>query len=92
MELLDMTVFMDNGLVREKDFFEKLESFDWSTLTDKRVLVKGCGTTAIPPWAFMAIMARLADRAKTVKYGNEHSSITVYRRISNKQEITHAAG
>jgi len=92
MELLDITTFMDNGLIREKDFFEKLDGYDWSSLDGKRVLVKGCGTTAVPPWAFMALTARLVNRAKTVKYGNEHSALTVYRQVSKIRETTNAAG
>lgn len=92
MELLDIKTFMDNGLIREKNFFEKLDRYDWSSLTGKRILVKGCGTTAIPPWAFMALMGHLVNHAKTIKYGNEHSAITVYRHVSNKQEVTNAAG
>ena len=81
MDILDMTIFMDHGIVSETVFFDKVESFDWERLRDKRVLVKGCGTTIIPPWAFMVVTARLSQFAKTIAYGNEHSAISIFRRI-----------
>lgn len=82
MDLLDLAVFIENGMVTEATFLEKIENFDWSKFEGKRVLVKGCGTTIIPPWAFMAVAARLACVAKVVRYGNEHSSISVFRQRS----------
>ncbi len=80
MELLDMTVFVDGGIISESTFYEKVDKFDWEKYRDQRVLVKGCGTTIIPPWAFMTVAARLAGVAKKVRYGNEHSSIVIFSR------------
>ncbi|MEE9443960.1 MAG: DUF2480 family protein [candidate division Zixibacteria bacterium] len=79
MKILEMTQFLDSGIITESGFFDRLEKFDWESYRDERVLVKGCGTTAIPPWAFMAVASRLAEIAKIIKYGNEHSSIPVFR-------------
>lgn len=80
MDILDLSQFIDNGIVAEAAFFEKVERFDWEQYRDKRVLVKGCGTTIIPPWAFMTVAAHLSQVAKRVHYGNEHSSIAVFSR------------
>lgn len=80
MEILDLAVFIENGMVTETAFFEQVESHDWSQYQDRRVLVKGCGTTIVPPWAFMVVASRLASVAKVVRYGNEHSSVSVFRR------------
>lgn len=84
MEILDMTVFIEDGIVAESAFFEKVDKFDWNAYKDKRVLVKGCGTTIIPPWAFMVIAARLADVAKRVRYGNDHFSTPIFSRTSKE--------
>ena len=84
MDILDMSAFTDSGIVSETAFFDKVDKFDWETYRDKRVLVKGCGTTIIPPWAFMVVSARLAAVARRVRYGNEHSSIPVFNRISQE--------
>lgn len=80
MQILDMTVFMEGGIVVESAFFEKVKDFDWESLRDKRIMVKGCGTTIIPPWAFMVVASRLTGVAKSVRYGNEHSSIPIFRK------------
>jgi len=77
---LKMSTFMEGDIVMESKFFEKVNAFDWESFRDQRVLVQGCGTTAIPPWAFMAVASRLAPIAKVIKYGNDHSSVAVYRR------------
>lgn len=80
MDIVDMSVFIEDGIVAEAAFFEKVDKFDWNAYRDKRVLVKGCGTTIIPPWAFMVVAARLAGVAKRVLYGNEHFSIPIFSR------------
>jgi hypothetical protein len=84
VDILDMSVFTDGGIVSESAFFDKVDRFDWETYRDKRVLVKGCGTTIIPPWAFMVVTARLAAVAKRVRYGNEHSSIPIFNRLAEE--------
>jgi hypothetical protein len=84
MDILDLSQFMDNGIVIERAFFDKVDRFDWDQYRDKRVLVKGCGTTIIPPWAFMTVAARLSQVAKRVRYGNEHSSIAVFSRLNKE--------
>ncbi len=75
-----MTRFMKGGIVVESAFFEKVENFDWETLRNKRVMIKGCGTTIIPPWAFMVVATRLTNVARSIRYGNEHSSVPIFRR------------
>ena len=81
MKILDMTTFMQDGLIREVAFYEKVEAHDWETYRDQRVLIKGCGTTVIPPWAFMVVTAQLAHIAKSIRYGNEHSSVPIFSRL-----------
>jgi hypothetical protein len=80
VEIVNLAEFLDNGIVTESVFFDKIESFDWEALRDKPVLVRGCDTAILPPWVFMTVAARLAGVAKRVRYGNEHSSIAVYSR------------
>ncbi|MFH1699561.1 MAG: DUF2480 family protein [Candidatus Zixiibacteriota bacterium] len=87
MKILEMSQFLDGGIITESGFFDRLANFDWDLYRHERVLVKGCGTTAIPPWAFMAVASRLTDIAKTVKYGNEHSSIQIFRQA--REEFRH---
>ena len=88
MKILDMTTFMKDGLVMESAFYEKVERFDWEQYRNQRVMIKGCGTVVIPPWAFMVVTAQLANIAKSIRYGNEHSSVPVFSRLY--QEATDA--
>jgi hypothetical protein len=88
MVILDMNEFMDNGVIAESVFLDRIARFDWESLRNKTVLVKGCGTAIIPPWAFMIITARLTEVARRILYGNEHSSLPVFTRF--KQEAVNA--
>lgn len=88
MVILDMHTFLDDGMVTETGFADKVAAFNWESLRDKAVLVKGCGTAIIPPWAFMIITARLTEVARTISYGNEHSAIPIFTRF--RQETTGA--
>jgi hypothetical protein len=81
VKVLDISVFTKDGIIAESAFFEKIEEFDWEQYRNQRVLVSACGNTIIPPWAFMVVTARLAHVAKTIRYGNEHSSVLILRRM-----------
>jgi len=81
MKIIDMTTFMKDGLIAESAFYEKVEQFDWEPYRNQRVLIKGCGTTIIPPWAFMVVAAQLAHIAKSIRYGNEHSSVPIFSQL-----------
>jgi len=78
-EILDPQTFTDNGMFSEDEFLRLAEKHDWSRFADKNVLVRGCGGALVPPWAFMHLTARLVGLAKSVRYGNEHDNIVVYR-------------
>jgi len=82
-EIIDLTEFLDNGMVSEAFFLNSVEQLDWNRYRDKRVLVKGCGSTIIPPWAFMVITARLVPIARSVSYGNDHDNLRIFRRSSS---------
>ena len=78
-EALDPQLFTDNGMFAEDDFVRRAAAYDWSRFEDKNVLVRGCGGAPVPPWAFMLLTARLVGLARSVRYGNEHDHIVVYR-------------
>lgn len=84
MEILDITTFLKNGIIAEAAFFDMVDQYDWERFRDKRVLVKGCGTTIVPPWAFMVVASRLAHIAKRIRYGNEHSSVPIFSRLNKE--------
>ncbi len=85
--IIDPEHFLSDGVFFEEKFLEKAEKFDWEQYRNKQVLVRGCNSAIIPPWAFMYISGKLAARAKTVRYGNEHDNIVVYRASDDHKEV-----
>lgn len=77
--IVDPEAFQKDGMFRQDDFLSALERHDWTAYADKRVLVRGCGSNPIPPWAYMAIAARLTEIAGSVRYGNEHDHVVIWR-------------
>ncbi len=71
---------LENGVFKEEAFLEKADNFDWSKFESKQVLVRGCNSALIPPWAFMYITGKLAPLAKNVRFGNEHDNLVVFRK------------
>lgn len=84
VRILDLTTFSKKCMVIESEFFDRVQDHDWEQYRDQHVLVKGCGTTIIPPWVFMTVAARLSQVARGVRYGNEHSSVTVFSRLTKE--------
>jgi hypothetical protein len=78
-EILDPKAFMTDGVLFEDAFLAAAGSYDWEQFRGKKVLVRGCGSTVIPPWVFMYITARLVGVAQSIRYGNEHDHIVVAR-------------
>lgn len=80
--VIDPQQFVGEGILREDDFVAKLAAYDWTRYRGQKVLVRGCGSTPIPPWAYMMIASRLVGLADSVRYGNEHDNIVVFRNQS----------
>lgn len=72
--------FTEQGIFAEDTFLALIDQQDWSQFTDKKVLVRGCGSALIPPWAYMVITSRLMPFARSVRYGNEHDNLVIYRK------------
>jgi hypothetical protein len=77
--IVDPEQFLSEGVFREEKFLEKADSFDWAQFKSKQVLVRGCSSAIFPPWAFMYLTGKLAVSARTVRFGNEHDNIVVFR-------------
>lgn len=61
-------------------FLQNLEAFDASALTDKRVVVKGCGDVPIGDFAYAEITRKLLPFAKTIMYGEPCSTVPIYKK------------
>jgi len=78
-EILDPELFTDHGLFAEDEFLKRTAEYDWGRFSGRNVLVRGCGSVPVPPWAYMHLTARLVGLARTVRYGNEHDNIVIHR-------------
>ena len=77
--ILDPKEFMTEGILLEDAFLEQASTYNWAQFAGKKVLVRGCSSTIIPPWVYMYITARLTGVARSIRFGNEHSNVVVYR-------------
>lgn len=77
--VVDPEDFTTDGILLQDAFLEKADQYDWSKFQGKKVLVRGCSSTIIPPWVYMYITSRLCGVAKSVRFGNEHDNIVIHR-------------
>lgn len=79
---LDLKQFLFKGMIlKEQDFRDQLEQFDWSQFDDQYVAVY-CSTDAIiSKWAYMLVGQYLARHAKEVFKGQKDDMLfELYRR------------
>ena len=80
METIFLNDFLDDGILKEKVFREKVASIDWSQYADKRVLIKGCSEVPIPTWAFLILTAQLAQYVERIYFGELRSAVKIFTR------------
>ena len=80
MENISLDDFLTEGIIREKDFREKVSLTDWSQFENKRVIIKGCSDVTIPTWAYLIITANLTKYAKRIYFGEPCSAIDIYKK------------
>lgn len=78
--VVEPSQFLPDEVFHQDEFMNGLARHDWEQYRGQKVLVRGCGDILTPPWAYMAITARLVGVARSVRYGNEHDNIVVHRR------------
>jgi len=78
-QILSPEEFLSGGVLREDEFLQKARQFNWEKFRDTPVLVRGCESTIIPPWVYMYLTGCLAGVARSIRFGNEHDNIVVYR-------------
>ncbi len=83
MEIVDIKSFVDGPILVEKDFLAKIDTFNWEKYRGEKALVRGCSDIVIPTWAYMVVASRLSEVASSIRYGNEHSNIVIYRRAKS---------
>tara|TARA_B100000886_G_scaffold307930_1_gene241269 strand:+ start:6533 stop:7036 length:504 start_codon:yes stop_codon:yes gene_type:complete len=72
-EQIDLSDLLEDGILMEKKFREKLKNFDWSIYDDKYVNVFVSKDLIIPSWAFLLISYYLSQFSKDHVIGNSRS-------------------
>ena len=78
METIYLNDFLDEGILKEKIFREKVANIDWSQYSDKRVLIKGSSEVPIPTWAYLILTAELAQFVKRIYFGELRSAVKIF--------------
>ena len=47
METILLDDFIDEGIIREKSFREKIKKMDFNKFVNQKVIIKGCGISKI---------------------------------------------
>lgn len=79
---IDISDFLDEGILREKSFRDKIAAIDWEQYRDQKVILKGCGDIPIPTWAYLIIATHLTPYAKRIFWGEPCSTVPIYVRSS----------
>ena len=80
METVHLDDFLEDGILKEKPFREKVRQTDWSNFKNKRVLIKGCTDVPVPTWAYLIITAHLSQTVERIYFGELRSAVKIYIR------------
>ena len=66
--------------LRREYYGAALDAEDWSAYEDKPVVIKGCGSDAVPKMAYVRATQELQAVARKLMYGEPCSSVPLWRR------------
>ena len=72
--------FVEDGIIKEKSFREKIENMDFNQFQNKKVIIKGCASVVVPTWAYLILVARLAQVADKLYYGEPRYAVKIFNR------------
>ena len=80
METVHLDDFLEDGILKEKPFREKVKQTNWSNFKNKRVLIKGCTDVPVTTWAYLIITAHLSQTVERIYFGELRSAVKIYIR------------
>ena len=80
METILLDDFLDDGIIREKSFREQISSMDFSLFNKTKVIIKGCAGVPVPTWAYLIIVANLAQVADKIYFGEPRHAVKIFNR------------
>jgi hypothetical protein len=70
----------DRQTALQELFLANLRAIDVSELTDRRVVVKGCGDLSVGGFAYLEIARRLRPVVKSILYGEACSNVPIFKK------------
>ena len=70
--------FLDDGIIREKSFRQQVDQLDLNQYKNKKVIIKGCASVTVPTWAYLILVAQVAQVAKKIYYGEPRYAVKIY--------------
>ena len=80
METILLEDFLDEGIIKEKSFREKINLMDFSTFSNKKVIIKGCAGVPVPTWAYLIIVANVAQVADKIYFGEPRHAVKIFNK------------
>jgi hypothetical protein len=80
METILLDDFIDEGIIREKSFREKIKKMDFNKFAHQKVIIKGCAGVTVPTWAYLIIVAQLAQVADKIYFGEPRYAVKIFNR------------
>tara|TARA_B110000116_G_scaffold194769_1_gene169592 strand:- start:341 stop:604 length:264 start_codon:yes stop_codon:yes gene_type:complete len=75
--------FLSNGIIKENEFRNKIDSIDWSSYKNQKIMIKGCTSAPVPTWSYLIITAQLALYADQILYGESCSAVSIFKKRDN---------
>ncbi len=87
---MDVAHLLYQGLIlREKDFREFVQSYDWKSLDSKAVAIHCSADAVVPQWAFAVLAANAAQFASIVIFGTlEDLEIELFYQEIEKMDLS----
>ncbi len=79
-ETAQSTTFGRVDDVRREHYARTLDEVNWSQYEDRPVVIKGCGSEAVPEMAYVRATQKLQAVARKLMYGEPCSSVPLWRR------------
>jgi len=80
MKTILLDDFIDEGIIREKSFRKKIDTMNFNKFKDQKVIIKGCAGVTVPTWAYLILVAELAQVADKIYFGEPRYAVKIFNR------------
>jgi len=89
MPVFDLQEFAVDGIIREQTLREAFSHYNWDSLRNKTVHIRGCGEITVPSWAYIMAAAHIARVAGKITFGEEQAPIPIIGATSELSKEQH---